>query len=167
MFVNSDFTDLLNIFHDNSVRYMIIGGYAYIQYAEPRYTKDLDLWISTEILNAASVYKALKTFGAPLTGLSERDFSEEGYFYQMGVPPMRVDILMGIPGLEFEEAWQRRVEIDFDGLVVPFISRTDLIASKLASGRPQDLIDAETLKLAGKPMGINHKLDDLGKLQSQ
>lgn len=148
MFVNSDFTDLLKLFNDNSVRYLIIGGYAVIQYAEPRYTKDLDLWISTDTTNATSVYAALKAFGAPLAELTEKDFAEEGYVYQMGVPPMRVDILMGIPGLEFEQAWERRVEIDFDGLLAPFISREDLIIAKRASGRPQDLIDADTLARA-------------------
>ncbi len=145
MFVNSDFSDLLNLFNANNVRYLIIGGYALIQYAEPRYTKDLDIWISVDQENAAAVYRALKAFGAPLANMSETDFAEEGYFYQMGRPPMRVDILMGIPGLEFEKAWQQRVEVDFDSLCVRFISREDLITTKKASGRPQDLIDAETL----------------------
>jgi predicted nucleotidyltransferase len=145
MFVNSDFSDLLNLFNANNVKYLIIGGYAVIQYAEPRYTKDLDIWISVDNPNAAAVYKALKEFGAPLTGLTEADFAEEGYFYQMGRPPIRVDILMGIPGIDFSKAWQQRVEVDFDGLVVKFISREDLIAAKKASGRPQDLIDANLL----------------------
>ena len=145
MFVNSDFTDLLSLFNDNNVRYLVIGGYAVIQHAEPRFTKDLDLWISTDPSNARAVYQSLKNFGAPLTDLTEADFAEEGYFYQMGVPPVRVDVLMGIPGIQFEEAWDRRVEVDFDGLSIPFISRLDLITAKLASGRPQDLIDAELL----------------------
>ena len=95
MFVNSDFSDLLNLFNDGGVRYLVIGGYAIIQYAEPRFTKDLDLWISADSTNAVAVYKALKSFGAPLAGLTEADFDEEGYFCQMGVPPMRVDPLMG------------------------------------------------------------------------
>ena len=149
MFVNSDFTELLKLFNDSKVKYLIIGGYAFIQYAEPRYTKDLNLWISTDTTNAAAVYAALKAFGVPLTELTEKDFAEEGYFYQMGVPPIRVDILMGIPGIEFEQAWKRREGVDFDGLVVPFISKGDLITAKLASGRPQDLIDADILTRAG------------------
>ena len=70
-------------------------------------------------------------------------------FYQMGNPPMRADLLMGIPGLAFEKAWEKRVEVDFDGLLVSFISREDLITSKRASGRPQDMIDADTLSQAG------------------
>jgi len=146
MFVNSDFSDLLRIFNDNNVRYLVIGGYAVVQYAEPRYTKDLDIWISTDTANAKSVYRSLKEFGAPLTELSEADFSEEGYFYQMGVPPVRVDILMGIPGVAFEAAWEKRVEVNFDELLVSFISREDLIRAKRASGRPQDLTDADALE---------------------
>jgi hypothetical protein len=76
MFVNSDFSDLLKIFNANNVRYLIIGGYALIQYAEPRYTKDLDIWIQTEPQNAGAVYKSLREFGAPLTNLREADFTE-------------------------------------------------------------------------------------------
>jgi len=150
MFVNSDLSDLLKLFNDNGVRYLVIGGYAYIQYAEPRYTKDLDLWISTDPVNAEAVYKALREFGAPLVGLTADDFAEEGYFYQMGVPPVRVDVLMGIPGLEFEPAWERRTEVDFDGLSVLFISKKDLIEAKMASGRAQDLVDVEILSQANE-----------------
>ena len=145
MFVNSDFSDLLRIFNDNNVRYLVIGGYAVVQYAEPRFTKDLDIWISTDSTNAQSVYTALHEFGAPLAGLTPKDFSEDGFFFQMGVPPVRVDVLMGIPGVQFEECWKRRTEMDFDGLLVSFISKEDLIAAKQASGRPQDLIDADML----------------------
>lgn len=145
MFVNSDFSDLLRLFNANQVRYLVIGGYALIQYSEPRYTKDLDVWIGAETANARAVFAALHAFGAPLAGLTEDDFATEGYFYQMGVPPMRVDILMGLPGLDFDDAWARRMVVDFADLPVPFISRDDLIAAKRASGRPQDLLDAEAL----------------------
>jgi hypothetical protein len=110
MFVNSDFSDLLKLLDDNNARYLVVGGYAVVQYAEPRYTKDLDLWISSDPENAGVVFKALREFGAPLAGLTEADFAEEGYFFQMGVPPVRIDILMGIPGLDFDDAWQRRHE---------------------------------------------------------
>ena len=91
------------------------------------------------------MYRALREFGAPLADLTAADFAREGYFYQMGVPPVRVDILMGIPGASFAEAWPRRLEVDFDGLLVPFIARQDLIAAKRAAGRPQDLLDVEQL----------------------
>jgi hypothetical protein len=148
MFVNSDFSDLLRIFNDHNVRYMVIGGYAVVQYGEPRFTKDLDVLISTDTTNAEAVYKALLEFGAPLAGLTPDDFAEDGFFFQMGVPPVRVDVLMGIPGVQFDECWSRRVEVNFDGLKVIFISKQDLIVSKRAAGRPQDLIDADLLSQA-------------------
>ena len=148
MFVNSDFSDLLKLFNDNNVKYLVIGGYALIQHAEPRATKDLDLWIATDFQNAAAVYKALKEFGAPLHDMTPDDFADDGYFYQMGYPPVRIDILMGIPGIEFETAWNNRLESYFDDLVVNFISKEDLITAKIASGRPQDLLDAESLSEA-------------------
>ena len=149
MFANSDFSDLLRLFNAGRIRYLVIGGFAVIQYAEPRFTADLDLWVGTELRNASAVYEALREFGAPLSGLTAGDFAEEGYFYQMGVPPVRVDVLMGIPGIGFEDAWARRVEVDFDGLLVPFISRDDLITAKRASGRPQDMIDVQSLLWTG------------------
>ncbi len=145
MFVNSDFSELLKHFNDNGVRYLIVGGYAVIQYAEPRFTKDLDLWIATDPQNAEAVFIALKAFGAPLAKLSASDFAAEGFFYQMGAPPVRVDIIMGLKGMAFESAWERRVEMAFDDLKTCFISKADLIESKLAAGRAQDLIDARSL----------------------
>ena len=151
MFANSDFSDLLRLFNAARVRYLVIGGFAVIQYAEPRFTADLHLWVGTEPHNAGAVYEALREFGAPLSGMTARDFAEEGYFYQMGVPPVRVDVLMGIPGIGFEDAWARRVEVDFEGLLVPFISRDDLITAKRASGRPQDMIDIQSLLRADDP----------------
>ena len=147
MFVNSDFSDLLRIFNDHNVKYMVIGGYAVVQYAEPRFTKDLDVLISTDPENAESVYNALLEFGAPLAGLTPKDFSEDGFFFHMGVSPVRVDLLMGIPGIEFDKCWGRRMEVDFDKLKVVFMSKQDLIVSKRAAGRPQDLIDVDLLSL--------------------
>ena len=87
MFVNSDFSDLLSLFNAKRVEYLVIGGYAVVQHAEPRFTNDLDLWIGTDAANADAVYSALRGFGAPLSGLTADDFKEEGWFYQMGVPP--------------------------------------------------------------------------------
>jgi hypothetical protein len=146
MLVNSDFKELLSIFSDKSVKYLVVGGYAVIRYVEPRYTKDLDLWVKADTNNAQAVFDALRLFGAPLLGLTVDDFAHEGHFYQMGVPPVRVDILMSIPRLDFDEAWAQREEVDFEGVTVPFISRRHLIISKRAAGRVQDLLDAEALE---------------------
>jgi hypothetical protein len=146
MLNSPDFKELLSLFKDFNVRFLVIGGYAVMKYTEPRYTKDLDLWIAVDARNAAAVWQALKKFGAPLAGLTEKDFAEPGYFYQMGRPPMRVDIMMSIPGLVFEEAWPNRVETVVGDVVIPFISKPDLIRAKKAAARPQDLLDANSLE---------------------
>ena len=146
MLTSPDFKELLNLFKKHNVKYLVVGGYAVMLYTEPRFTKDLDLLISIEIKNATAVYNALKEFGAPLTDLTVKDFSQEGYFYQMGRPPMRVDILMSIPGVKFSSAWSRHKQLTIDGIKMNFISKEDLIASKKASGRSQDLIDVKNLE---------------------
>ncbi len=146
MAVSSDFKDLLWLFTDYQVEYLVVGGYAVIKNTEPRYTKNPDLWIRADAENAKAVYQALSAFGAPLEGLTADDFAHEGYFYQMGIAPVRVDVLMSIPELDFDEAWRRRVEVDFEGIPTLFISREDLIVSKKALGRPQDMIDVELLE---------------------
>jgi hypothetical protein len=148
MLTNSEFRELLNLFEKYKARYLVVGGYAVMKYSEPRFTKDLDVWIATDPDNAHSVYAALKEFGAPLTNLSAEDFTHQDYFYQMGRPPLRIDIMMSIPGVEFEEAWKNREIVEFDDQKIPFISRSDLIRAKKASGRPQDKIDIDRLKEA-------------------
>src|SRR5712692_6136897 len=117
-------------------------------YTEPRFTKDLDIWVEATQENGRRVYAALARFGAPLAGVTPADFSQPGLFYQMGRPPVRVDILTSVTGLEFEEAWPKRVEKDFGGVRAFFLSREDLIRIKTALGRPQDLLDVEQLKKA-------------------
>jgi Nucleotidyltransferase of unknown function (DUF6036) len=149
MSVNFDFEEILSIFNERNVRALIVGGYAVMRYTEPRYTKDLDIWVQASAENARAVFEGLKEFGAPLSNLAASDFAQEGHFYQMGVPPVRVDILMSVNGLEFDPAWSRRVEVDFDALPVPFLSRADLILSKRAAGRPQDLVDLDALSSTG------------------
>jgi hypothetical protein len=144
--MNSDFSDLLKLMDQFQVRFLVVGGYAVIRHTEPRFTKDLDLWIEATAENADRCFRALAAFGAPLAGLGPLDFTQQGYIYQMGVPPFRVDVLMSLSGLEFAEAWQRRDVQDIDGLSIPFLSRMDLIESKLRAGRPQDLLDVERLR---------------------
>jgi hypothetical protein len=124
------------------VRYLIVGAYAVSIHAQPRATKDLDILVKADADNAGAVFAALAQFGAPLQGLTSDDFAEPGSFFRMGNEPVGVDILTEIPGVEFDSAWQRRVEDVVDpasGLQATFISRDDLIAAKLACGRPQDL----------------------------
>ena len=146
MLTSPDFKELLNLFKKHNVRYLIIGGYAVMRYSEPRFTKDLDLLVAVDEENARAVYNSLKEFGAPLQNLSPEDFAEEGYFYQMGSPPLRVDVLMSIPGISFAEAWKNRETVMIAETEMQFISKSDLIKAKRASGRPQDLLDLENLE---------------------
>jgi hypothetical protein len=148
--MNSDFSELLSLFNSNSVRYMIVGGVAFTFHAEPRYTKDIDIWVKADAQNAARTYLSLRSFGAPLAGIDEADFANPQLFYQMGRAPGRVDILMSVSGVDFEDAWTRRVEADVDGVRLLFISKDDLIRAKLAAGRPQDLSDAKVLQMQVK-----------------
>lgn len=133
--MNQDFRELLQIFRDERVRYLIIGGYAVIKHAEPRYTKNLDLWVSPDAENAEKVYEALIKFGAPITGLKPEDFTQKGYFFTMGLAPSRIDVFFDLSELDFEECWQRRVEARIGETEIYFISREDLIINKEAVGR--------------------------------
>jgi hypothetical protein len=146
MLTSQDFKELLSVLSKHKVRFLVVGGYAVMKYSEPRYTKDLDLWISNDVTNAGAVYDALIDFGAPLSGLSPKDFASPDHFYQMGRPPFRLDVLTSIPGVVFEHAWPKRVVVELGDLEIPFISLPDLIKAKLASGRPQDLLDADRLQ---------------------
>jgi len=148
---------LLKIFEKHRIRYLVVGGYAVMKYSEPRFTKDLDIWIATDTENADAVYEALKEFGAPLANLTADDFTHKDYFYQMGRPPLRIDIMMSIPGVEFEEAWKNHEVIELNDLKIPFISRSDLIRAKEASGRPQDKIDIDNLKKAEQLDALQEK----------
>jgi hypothetical protein len=141
-----DFKELLSALNAHRVRYLIVGGYAVSLHAEPRATKDLDVLIGSTAENSKALFAALKEFGAPLEGMSHKDFMEPGNFFRMGTPPVMVDIMPSISGVDFDQAWQRRVESPVDSdLNVWFISREDLLAAKLAAGRPQDLADASAL----------------------
>lgn len=144
--MTQDFKELLNIFNQNEVRYLIVGGYAVMKYTEPRFTKDLDIWVEASPENARNVFLSLKQFGAPLEGLTENHFAGSG-FYQMGRPPVRVDILMDIEGVRFPDAWNNRMEADFDGVRSFFIGVNELIENKKTSGRLQDLADIEKIEL--------------------
>jgi hypothetical protein len=145
-----DFKELLSRFNAHKVKYLVVGGYAVSFHAQPRATKDLAILIKADPANAAAVYAALAEFGAPLAELSPGDFIEKGKFYRMGHPPLMIDIFSEISGVDFEAAWEKRIEVEISaGLQVPFIDAKSLIAAKLASGRLEDLADVEALRRAG------------------
>jgi predicted nucleotidyltransferase len=140
-----DFKELLRAFNEKKAEYLIVGGYAVMKYSEPRFTKDLDVWIRNSPQNAAKVYEALAEFGAPLQkdGLVPEDFTSEDMTYQIGIAPVRIDILTHVSGIQFSEAWHNRVASAFFGLPVYFISLNDLVINKRAAGRASDLEELE------------------------
>jgi predicted nucleotidyltransferase len=122
---------------------LIVGGFAVMKYGEPRYTKDLDIWIHNSAKNSIRVVEALTKFGAPLEhdGITAQTFTEAQVVYQIGIAPVRIDILTEITGVVFADAWTKRVASTFFGVPVHFISLDDLIANKQALGRGSDLED--------------------------
>jgi hypothetical protein len=144
--VNPDFRDLFSAFGAAGARYLLVGGYAVAFHAEPRFTKDLDLWIECSEANAKRALEALRTFGAPTGEWSAADLALPDRVLQIGVPPNRVDIVTSIDGVEFLDAWPNRVETDYGDQRIWVIGREDLITNKRASGRPQDLLDLTLLE---------------------
>jgi len=167
MNLSSDFRDLLHAFSAARVRFLVVGGYAVIHHTEPRFTKDLDVWIHPTAANAARVMKALRAFGAPIDSLSSKDFEEPNIIYQIGVAPVRVDILTSIKGLDFDAAFRRSVVTEYAGVPTRVLSLLDILAAKRAAGRPQDLLDAEKLdralaQRAGSNVAERSKTNSLG-----
>lgn len=150
--INSDFRDIVSALSSARVRYLVVGGVAVIEHTEPRYTKDLDLWVEPTLENAKRVMVALKKFGAPLARVTAEDFTNEQLVYQMGVEPVRIDVLMSLEGVDFEDAWAARKVVRWGRTQVPLLSPAHLVANKKRVGRPQDLADVERLRpLLRKP----------------
>ncbi|MEL6184161.1 MAG: DUF6036 family nucleotidyltransferase [Myxococcota bacterium] len=144
--MHPDFKDLLSEFIDQKVEFLLVGAHALAAHGHVRATKDIDLWVRPDSANARRVFAALARFGAPLAGVDVTDFETPGVVFQIGVEPVRIDILTTVDGLDFEEAWSGRLTIQLEELSVPLISKSDLIRNKKASGRLQDLADVEKLE---------------------
>lgn len=147
---NQDYFDMFAALNAANVRYLIVGAYAVGFHAEPRTTKDLDIWVEASWENAQRLYRALAEFGAPLENVTVSDFCNTETVFQIGLPPNRIDIIMGLEGVSFEEAWQNRVEAQYDGQQVFMIGREELLEVKKIAGRPQDVEDVKALEEAQK-----------------
>ena len=144
--MNRDFRDLLAAFNAQDVEYLVVGAHALAAHGHVRATKDLDVWVRPEAANAKRVLAALRAFGAPLHDLTEADLASPGLILQLGVPPVRVDILTSIAGIDFAEAWLTRFQTRFADQPTAVLSREHLIRNKRAAGRMQDLADLERLE---------------------
>jgi len=137
------YRELLQLLNEFEVEYLIVGGFAVMKYGEPRYTKDLDVWVHNSAENSRRVVEALKEFGAPIArdGINQLTFAGKQVVYQIGIAPVRIDILTEITGVEFSDAWRKKAPGTFFGLPVHFISLDDLAKNKRALGRSSDLKD--------------------------
>ena len=144
--VNQDFKDLIAELNAQGVEYLVVGAHALAAHGIVRATKDIDFWVRPTEFNARRAYRALASFGAPLDDLTEQDLTTPGLIFQIGVPPVRVDVITSIDGVEFDEAWPDRLESIFGDEPIAVLSIHHLIQNKRAAGRLQDLADVERLE---------------------
>ena len=168
---SKDMKDLIRAFNRNGVEYLIVGGFAFGVHAQPRATKDLDLFIRSDARNSAAVFKALAEYGAPMHGLTIKDLQDTSTGLQIGVPPNRIDILQKIDGVTFEDAWRSRVQAVIEADTPTFvISREHLIQNKLASGRARDLLDVQEIRKASEyapKKALRRKAKSISKSRSR
>ena len=146
--MNEDYRDILAALMAQDARFLVVGAHALAAHGYPRATIDLDIWIESSVENARRVWRALAEFGAPLDDLDvkESDLTRTNVVAQFGLPPNRIDILTGISGLSFGEAWPNRVDAVLEGVRVPVLGLEDLVTNKRASGRDKDRADVKGLK---------------------
>jgi len=149
--LNRDFKEFAELLNSIGVEYLLVGGYALAAHGCPRYTGDLDIWVSPTPVNIARLLRAVERFGFGGLGLTEADFLQPEAVIQLGYPPARIDLLTAIDGVQFDDCYPRRVSMEVGGVALPTIHLSDFRANKLAAGRAKDLADLESLK--GLPDG--------------
>lgn len=146
MILAPDFEDFIRLLNSHKVAYMVVGGYALAFHGKPRNTGDLDIWINITEDNAEKMLRVLNDFGMGAFGFNKEDFLVPGYITQIGYPPLRIDILMSIDGIEFTEAIPNIQQLDVNGLVINYIGLGDFLKNKEASGRIQDIADIQEIR---------------------
>ena len=144
--MNRDFFDMLSALSAEGVEFLVVGAYALAAHGLPRATGDLDIWVRPSADNADRVLRALRSFGVPMFDLTREDLLRPDTVFQIGVVPSRIDLLTGVTGVTFEEAWPSRTTVAFEGLAAPIIGLDELLRNKEATGRPQDVADAAWLR---------------------
>ena len=145
MTLDPDFEDFIKLLNQHKVDYMIIGGYAMAFHGKPRYTGDLDIWIDISESNAQKMLLVIEDFGFASLNFNKEDFLRENLINQLGYPPLRIDILTSIDGINFIDAYPQKQVILIEDFTANYIGLNDLIQNKNASGRQQDLVDINTL----------------------
>jgi hypothetical protein len=144
--LNPDFRDMLSCLKDEAVEFIVVGAYALAAHGFPRATGDIDIWVRSSADNAQKVLRALAVFGTPLSHLTAEDFTMPDMIVQIGVEPCRIDILTGIDGLEFVQAWRDKVSVVVDDLEIFILSKADMLKNKMAAGRDKDQGDIAWLE---------------------
>lgn len=157
MILAKDFEEFIGLLNKHHVKYMIVGGYALAFHGKPRYTGDIDIWIGISEQNATSLLKAIKDFGLASLGFVKDDFLKEGFISQIGRPPLRIDILNSIDGVDFDDAYKGVQVIELEDLKVPYIGLGDFIKNKQATGRKKDLADIQEIKKGNAASKKNKK----------
>ena len=145
-----DRNDLLKLFAERDVEFLLVGGYAFGIHAYPRATGDLDHWLKIDPANAAKVMDALNAFGFGGVGLKAEDFLVPDQVIQLGVEPFRIDLMTSVEGVEWQEAEPNKLIIENNGLPLPVIGKNELIKNKLFTGRKKDQLDAQELQKQSK-----------------
>jgi predicted nucleotidyltransferase len=145
MNIQQDFEELLKLLEDNSVQYIIVGGYAVAYHGFPRLTKDIDFFFDNSKENVKKIICSLIAFGFPEADLDVETFTTEGNIITFGVEPVRVDFINQISGVKFDEAWDNKVRGKYGKVEVNFIGLMELLKNKSSTNRPKDKLDVEEL----------------------
>lgn len=155
MELSPDYEDLFKQLNAAKIKYLVVGAHAVMHYTEPRFTKDIDIWIPPQLNDVKNIYKALKEFRAPLHNINPEDFKDEKLIFQIGVAPVRIDILFGVPGITAQTAWSNRKKSRYGRTSINILGLKELIKAKKAIARPQDKLDIQRLlkkKMKFKPI---------------
>jgi hypothetical protein len=144
--LNEDYKDMLHALSEEKVRFLLVGAYALAAHGYPRATMDIDIWVMPSSQNADAVLRALHRFGTPLHNLSKEDLQKDGTIFQIGVAPRRIDIITTASGLQFDDAYEKSLSLNIEGIELHIPSIDDLIRNKRAVGRTKDMADVEALE---------------------
>lgn len=151
--LQTDLREFIALLNSHDVEYVVVGGHAVAFHGHPRFTGDIDFLIRATTLNAHRVLNVLRTFGFGSLGIAEVDLLAPGRIVQLGYPPNRIDILTSISGIDFDSAWEGRVQTSLDDQPVSLLGWDALLQNKQASGRPKDIADLEKLLAIAKRKG--------------
>lgn len=143
---SKDFEELFGLLNQNNVKYLLVGGYAFAIHAEPRYTKDIDIFYKADRKNVRNLQKAINDFGFSSLNISMDDYLNPGRVIQLGMAPYRIDLMNEIDGVSYDNAWKNRIQSKYGDQTIHVICKEDLIKNKKATGRERDLLDVKEIE---------------------